>query len=196
MPSSKYPQVFSEPNQDRAFEIIKNLDITTRQKASLRFRWKKKHNPGNIRSCPAKGKRSEQRPANDTRPPTKKDHTLKRIDSIKEQIAQLQTKLDQLIKSAGLEVSGQDTPTPTSTRTSAVSETPSSPPIRIISKTITPSTPVQEGMCTVCGHDPEGYDLPCRHDICHRCFREKLVDTKISCPVCNREYIYDMELED
>jgi hypothetical protein len=48
-----------------------------------------------------------------------------------------------------------------------------------------------EEICPICDRDAEGYDLPCRHSICHPCFTDRLVDGKIQCTVCTKNFEFD-----
>jgi len=50
------------------------------------------------------------------------------------------------------------------------------------------------GACFMCGKDPEGYDLPCKHDLCHPCFMEASKETgKIRCGICSTEHQFDFD---
>ena len=53
----------------------------------------------------------------------------------------------------------------------------------------------EQGRCCLCGKDPEGYDLPCTHEICHACFKSRLIETKITCTICQETFSYDYVLE-
>lgn len=50
--------------------------------------------------------------------------------------------------------------------------------------------------CFVCKKDPEGYDLPCGHEICHPCFKCRLQEGKITCQVCHKEFFFQEAIED
>jgi len=50
---------------------------------------------------------------------------------------------------------------------------------------------LSEAMCCVCKNDAEGYDLPCKHDICYSCYENLLNDSQIICPVCQQEFKFE-----
>lgn len=52
-----------------------------------------------------------------------------------------------------------------------------------------------EEPCGVCGKPPDGYDLPCRHPICHPCFIAivKQHHGQIACPTCAKTFTYELE---
>lgn len=53
----------------------------------------------------------------------------------------------------------------------------------------------EEGPCGICGKPPDGYDLPCRHPVCHPCFITTLKQNhgQISCPTCPQTFTYDLD---
>lgn len=52
----------------------------------------------------------------------------------------------------------------------------------------------EEEPCNVCGKPPDGYDLPCRHPICHPCFLAivRQNNGQIDCPSCAKTFAYDL----
>jgi len=56
-------------------------------------------------------------------------------------------------------------------------------------------TQSDDSLCSLCGKDPEGYDLPCRHEICKECF-DKLMDDdrRVSCPTCSESFLFDVDI--
>lgn len=49
--------------------------------------------------------------------------------------------------------------------------------------------------CFLCKKDPQGYDLPCGHEICHPCFRNHLgKDGDIICKMCKNTFHFNDEL--
>ena len=60
-----------------------------------------------------------------------------------------------------------------------------------------PSSNSISSQCFICKKDPEGYDLPCGHEICHPCFRKNLDENgDIACKVCQHRFQFHEELMD
>lgn len=131
-------EILDLTDRETAFQRIQDLDIPSRKKATLRFLWKKRHDPDSIHKTPSKGQR-------------KNGNNALRIERLKKKIVELQKKLEVLLKNSATE----------------------------------------EDVCPICKKDPEGYDLPCRHNLCHDCFQERLTDGKVQCSVCLKEFEFD-----
>jgi hypothetical protein len=46
-------------------------------------------------------------------------------------------------------------------------------------------------LCCLCGNDTEGHELPCKHDLCYKCYYKKLVNNKIQCSICGKIFNFD-----
>jgi hypothetical protein len=131
-------------NRDEAFRLLEQMEISSRQKSTIRYQWKKKHCPDQIHDKTLSIDRVQR--------------LEKRIDDLEKQLLQVMERIDKY---------ESDTATTATTATNA-------------------------STCFICGVDPEGYDLPCGHEICHPCFRQHL-DTNgdMICKVCQKEFHFE-----
>jgi hypothetical protein len=136
-------------NREEAFRLLEQMDVSSRQKSTIRYQWKKKHCPDQI---------------HDKTLSTDRVHRLeKRIDDLEKQLLQVMERMDKYQSDAANTTTSNDTNNANNTST-----------------------------CFICGVDPEGYDLPCGHEICHPCFRQHL-DTNgdMICKVCHKEFHFE-----
>jgi hypothetical protein len=137
-------------NRDEAFRLLEQMEISSRQKSTIRYQWKKKHCPDQI---------------HDKTLSIDRVHRLeKRIDDLEKQLLQVMERIDKYESDV--------TNTDATAATTAIATNAST--------------------CFICGVDPEGYDLPCGHEICHPCFRQHL-DTNgdMICKVCQKEFHFE-----
>jgi hypothetical protein len=131
-------------NRDEAFRLLEQMEISSRQKSTIRYQWKKKHCPDQIHDKTLSIDRVQR--------------LEKRIDDLEKQLLQVMERIDKYESDV----------------------------------TNTAATATNASTCFICGVDPEGYDLPCGHEICHPCFRQHL-DTNgdMICKVCQKEFHFE-----